>query len=276
MVSKAINNNGVIYPQSFTYLDTQNSILVGKAGDGSVTTYIEGQGVNEHLAEVGANFTKTFATDHLGSVLNSDAAGAEHQYGLFGEIVGAAPVLSASSDPADFAYAGYMYDRASGNYELSYRNYSPSIGRWTSQEPSGSDSFNYYQYTSNNPLRYIDLDGLKQINPGGPSCEDMAAALKNSCNRNLELVTVPSACSVTGGCMTTGPLVETCAAIAGAPIAMTEILGRQDCSRRANDFYSTCKAKEGENGKLPPDILTYFEQLLSSNDIYEFFKFLMR
>jgi RHS repeat-associated protein len=81
-------------------------------------------------------------------------------FGLFGEVY-ATPGVSASSKPVMYGFAGYQLDAESGNYRTPYRAYSPNTGRWLSQEPSGADGPNLYHYVFNNPLRYVDPDGLK-------------------------------------------------------------------------------------------------------------------
>ncbi len=82
----------------------------------------------------------------------------EPNEGLFGETAELA--VAASSKPVRYGFAGREFDE-SGLYYNRARNYSPSTGRWLSQEPSGADGPNLYHYVFNNPLRYVDPDGLK-------------------------------------------------------------------------------------------------------------------
>ncbi|MGZ3693640.1 MAG: hypothetical protein ACXVBL_05180, partial [Bdellovibrionota bacterium] len=86
LAAKVINQNGTSYTQSYVHLGDENGFLMGKAGDGSVTTYIDGRGIAEHLGEVKSGVGKGYITDHLSSVLNSPAAGSAKSYGLFGEV----------------------------------------------------------------------------------------------------------------------------------------------------------------------------------------------
>src|SRR5690606_35546859 len=61
------------FSQSYLHLDSEDRILLGKAGDGAVTKYIDGQMVDEHLGEVRGSDSKAYVLDNLGSVLNSKA-----------------------------------------------------------------------------------------------------------------------------------------------------------------------------------------------------------
>ncbi len=167
------------FSQSYLHLEEEDRILFGKAGDGNIAVYLDGQGVDEHLAEVNEKTVvttvgtgknkhtvttivrtgKTYVTDHLGSVLNSPAAGGQVAYGLFGETAELA--VAASSKPVRYGFAGRELDE-SGLYYNRARNYSPSTGRWLSQDPIGysAKDSNYYRYVFNKPLRYTDPSGL--------------------------------------------------------------------------------------------------------------------
>ncbi len=46
------------------------------------------------------------------------------------------------------------------------RDYDPNIGRWTSKDPIKFDGGrNFYGYAGNNPVNFVDLDGLHMIDP---------------------------------------------------------------------------------------------------------------
>jgi RHS repeat-associated protein len=89
-------------------------------------------------------------------VLNSEAAGSNHSFGLMGEVA-TPPTISASSNPVMYGWQGLNYMPESGDWDNGARRYRPGVGIFGSQDPSGG--LNLYTSRNNNPLRYVDLDG---------------------------------------------------------------------------------------------------------------------
>jgi len=135
-VAKTINKPSENFTQSYLHVLQADRILQAKAGDGSITTYLEGNGVDQHLGEVKGGVAKGYVTDHLGSVLNSDVAGASNQFGLFGE-VNSAVAISQTSNPVMYGFTGREWDAESSTNYHRARNYQPETGRWLSQDPIG-------------------------------------------------------------------------------------------------------------------------------------------
>lgn len=162
LIAKAINENGNAYTQSFVHLGDEHRVLLGKAGDGIVTTYVDGQGVAEHLGEVKGSVGKAYLTDHLGSVLNSPPAGSWKIYGIFGES-SAPAAIGPTTSPVTYGFTGHMIDLESGLNRTPHRLYNPKIGSWVSQDPIGyrAGDTNYYRYVFNQPLLNTDLSGLR-------------------------------------------------------------------------------------------------------------------
>ncbi|MBE7050175.1 MAG: RHS repeat-associated core domain-containing protein [Ruminococcaceae bacterium] len=58
-----------------------------------------------------------------------------------------------------FRYCGEYYDEESGLIYLRNRYYDPSIGRFITEDPI-RDGLNWYVYCGNNPVMYVDPNGL--------------------------------------------------------------------------------------------------------------------
>jgi RHS repeat-associated protein len=56
---------------------------------------------------------------------------------------------------------GQYYDQETNNYYNYFRDYDPATGRYIQSDPIGLDGgLNTYTYVSNNPVIYIDQNGL--------------------------------------------------------------------------------------------------------------------
>ncbi len=72
------------------------------------------------------------------------------------------------SGTTDLNFTGQNQDTVSGLYDFLYREYSPVQGRWVQPDPAGMNavdltnpqSWNRYAYVLNNPLMYIDPEGM--------------------------------------------------------------------------------------------------------------------
>ena len=77
-------------------------------------------------------------------------------------------VLIADSNPGfdlPIGFAGGISDRVTGLVRFGARDYDPVIGRWTAKDPImfRGGQMNLYEYSSSNPVNYIDPDGLTEI-----------------------------------------------------------------------------------------------------------------
>jgi RHS repeat-associated protein len=103
--------------------------------------------------------------DGSGNVIAlSDETGAlqaEYAYGPFGELIYARGPKAAS---CPFRFATKYYDQETGFYNFGKRFYDPVTGQFLSREPLGEkESLNLYSYCGNDPINYVDVDGMKKI-----------------------------------------------------------------------------------------------------------------
>ena len=64
-----------------------------------------------------------------------------------------------ADDSLDFGYLGKPYNSDTELYDYGFRDYSPTIARFTSVDPI-RDGRNWYSYVVNDPVNYVDLWGL--------------------------------------------------------------------------------------------------------------------
>ena len=130
----------------------------------------------ERIAAYTANSKTSYVYDGRGSVaqtVNAPVAGAavssalpdisvkvqSFAYTAFGEQMGVQKV-------SGFAYNAEAYDAATGMLNLRARQYEPALNRFSQKDiyppnPLITYSFNAYLFTFNNPISFIDADGLQ-------------------------------------------------------------------------------------------------------------------
>ena len=102
-----------------------------------------------HLNALGSNIV---LTDDNQTVL------ARYEYDVFGAIRNE----TGTSDNTR-KFTGKEFDADSNLYYYGARYYDPYIGRFTQRDPIG-DGVNWYAYTYNNPLKFVDPTGLRGVN----------------------------------------------------------------------------------------------------------------
>jgi len=128
----------------------------GVAGNGEV---IERMDFNPSTYTFGRiSDTEYYTSDILGSTMMlTDKHGQvreRYEYDAFGSLYeGAFARLNA------VGYTGKRYDAKSGRYDYSFREYSPSLGRFTTSDPIRSGA-NWYVYCMNEPVNFTDPFGL--------------------------------------------------------------------------------------------------------------------
>ncbi|MCC7362114.1 MAG: hypothetical protein IT317_21700 [Anaerolineales bacterium] len=122
-----------------------------------IARYVHGQGLVSRIAGGNAAYygfdatgNTALLTDPTGAVINT------YRYLPFGEVANATEGLA---NPFQFGGKWGML-RAAGLTLSRLRGYSPSLGRFISEEPSEVLSTNLYRYAGNSPMNFTDPDGL--------------------------------------------------------------------------------------------------------------------
>ncbi|MBI3556014.1 MAG: hypothetical protein HY074_07110, partial [Deltaproteobacteria bacterium] len=159
-IAKTISQNATTFTQSYLYLGDTNSILLGTAGNGATTLYLDDQRGDRHLAAIGPSGAKAYVTDHRGSVLNSEIAGSATAFGAFGEVLGTVQPISPASDAVAYGWQGLKYDPEVGMWDNG-RPYDQNTGHFTVTDSIGfaGGDLNLYRSRFNNPLLYNDPSG---------------------------------------------------------------------------------------------------------------------
>lgn len=145
--------------------DGQNVIQDLDSGSSVVTSYLNGAGLDNHLRQNNSTTgVSYFLTDHLGSTvgLTDSSANLVEQvnYDSFGTHTG--------SSRTRYTYTGRESDPETDLMYYRARFYDAQLGRFISEDPIAfQGGGNWYAYVDNNPLGWIDPEGLcqGQVNP---------------------------------------------------------------------------------------------------------------
>jgi len=141
----------------------------------------------------------TYLHDELGSPLrfigSEGAAIDSYDYDVFG-----ADLSGNQGAMQPFGYTGYSFDGVAGTYFAQLRNFDPSAGRFTSQDPIKADS-NWYSYCDSNPLVFVDPMGLAATPPGA----SLASVETDSTAAEVVKVALPSTAPDGGSTWKHGP-----------------------------------------------------------------------
>ncbi|CAJ5947090.1 RHS repeat-associated core domain protein [Burkholderia pseudomallei] len=160
-------------PTQYLY-DGQNAVQ--EAQGTTINPILTGPGIDERFARNDVTGRTYFLTDALGSTIGlADTTGAlreQYSYDPYGN-VNLSDTTTGFTNP--YQYTG-REDDAPGLYYYRARYYSPTWGRFISEDPLGfgGEQNNFYTYVGGNPLRYRDplgLDGFSDMTaafcPGG-------------------------------------------------------------------------------------------------------------
>jgi RHS repeat-associated protein len=160
-VAKEIQTPTQTFTNVFAHEGDQDKILLSRNGNGDEYLNIDGQGIDEHLAQITPTEVKPYVTNHLGTVLNSEATDSVKATGAFGEVIQSLPVQTTATNPVVYVLAGRQYDTESSTYYNRERQYDPDSANFMSIDGKGlaSKDYNLTRYVLNSPLHGVDPFG---------------------------------------------------------------------------------------------------------------------
>jgi RHS repeat-associated protein len=137
--------------------------VVGEYSSGNVARYTHGLGLVSRVD--GSNTPSFYDTDAIGSVVGlSGTSGSylnSYSYLPFGEDLTKTETIA---NPFEYVGQFGVMDEGNGLDFMRARFYTPVEGRFMNPDPIGiNGGINLYQYGSNNPISFIDPDGLLKI-----------------------------------------------------------------------------------------------------------------
>ena len=178
--------NGAIV-EKYLWKDTTTLLAVYNGSDNLVMRFIYG---DDRLPVSMTHNGSTYYLlgDQIGSLRAvTDASGniiKRIDYDSFGNII----FDSQADFLVPFGFAGGLHDRTTGLVRFGARDYDPTIGRWTAQDPIdfGGGDTNWYGYVMNDPVNWVDPEGQKtlvwkllwvrEISPGTRPIDQLDAA----------------------------------------------------------------------------------------------------
>ncbi|MFO0697905.1 MAG: RHS repeat-associated core domain-containing protein [Nitrospira sp.] len=167
--------------QTRRYIYDGEDILLEYDGTNTLQArYTHGPGIDEPIAVTKGSATFFYHQDGLGSVTDlTDSAGAtakSYAYDAYGNIL-----ESPGTIEQPYTYTGREFDSESGLYYYRARSYDSIIGRFIEKDPIGlAADVNTYSYVGNDPVNWIDPQGL-QKNRKPKVCILLRAAVVASC-----------------------------------------------------------------------------------------------
>jgi RHS repeat-associated protein len=124
----------------------------------SVTLYGRGEAVAVSASAGTRGGAVYLGKDILGSVRSSTneygTLEDRYEYDAFG-----VPYQGDLTQGMNLGYTGKAYDVTTGLYNYGYRDYAPTVARFTTVDPV-RDGVNWFTYVNNDPVNYVDLWGL--------------------------------------------------------------------------------------------------------------------
>ena len=156
--------------ETFSFIYNDGQVIEEYLNGSLARTYTYGAYIDDPLmVEYGGQryfclkdrrYSVTALTDAAGSIVET------YEYSAFGRMnifdaTGQDITATGSTIGNPYGFTGRRFDAETGLWYYRNRMYSPVLGRFLQRDPAGYvDGLNLYAYTMNNPLSYLDPDGL--------------------------------------------------------------------------------------------------------------------
>ncbi len=158
-------------------ISTQGTIYCGSCSTpGIVIVYIDNQSIG-----------KDVWFDHLMIGHYSGAVVEENHYYPFGLTVSLDQNQNVTPNPYKLTTKELESHFDLNLYDFGARNFDMQLGRWMSIDPLAEKARRWspYVYTADNPIRFIDPDGMFYVNINGDKAKEATAQLQKSTNLKL-------------------------------------------------------------------------------------------
>ncbi len=151
------DNNKYVYIDDESY-NTSSGRYSGERN----TLYVNGSIAAQTTGTSGAEY---YAQDLLGSICSTTGSNGSvkknNSYDAFGSLI-----QGNLTDTTDYGYLGKQHDPSTKLYNYGYRDYAPNTARFTTVDPI-RDGMNWFAYCNNDPVNFVDPDGLAYYGPEG-------------------------------------------------------------------------------------------------------------
>lgn len=149
---------------TYSYINDLEDVLQERVSSGTTIDFVHGPGFDAPLARVQGGVITYLVADHLGSVVaETDTLGQTvltRSYDPWGQ-----PLTGGAN--GGYAYASREWEPEVGLYYMRARYYSPTLGRFLSEDPLGRLRVPHiYSYADNSPILLADQTGLQASFPG--------------------------------------------------------------------------------------------------------------
>ena len=185
-IQKVFTQNSTTTTTDYAY-DGDDTIEETDQNGNLLAKYARTENIDEPLAESRSGTLSYYEADGLGSITSlTSSVGAianSYTYDSYGKLTN-----SSGSLMNPFRYTSREFDTETNLYFYRARYHDPMAGRFLTEDPEGfSAGPDFYVYTGNNPLNWIDPEGLRKVFVCRQSLKASGGALKFFCHTYIKI-----------------------------------------------------------------------------------------